>query len=865
MTPPSDSVPLTTSDNPSLTPEVDGQPARIGPYRIVSLLGRGGMGAVYLAEQTEPVRREVAIKLLTTGIDSEIFAARFDAERQTLALMQHPNITNVYDAGVSDNGLPYFVMERVTGTTLLEYCDARRLGVKARIDLFRQICHAVQHAHEKGIVHRDLKPSNVIVTETDTMPVCKVIDFGIAKTIGTDAAAKLTMTGISLGTPAYMSPEQARGDADVDTRADVYSLGVTLYELLAGVLPFESKSSFAMIMATQHGDAAAPSQRFAALPAAEQASIAERRGTNAETLRRELREDLDWIILKSIERERELRYHSANELEADLARHFANQPVSVGPPSGAYRARKFVRRHKLAVAFSGAIAVLLIGFSVSVAVQAQRIATANKTVVRRQGQAEELIGFMLGDLRSRLTAVGRLDLLDEVNKKAMDYFAAVPEGDLSNEELFRRSQFLTQLGEVRYNQGKTDTAFTAFKQSLALAASLARRDSMNGAWQLALGASHYWVGFIHYVRNELDSAMAHFQEYSRITERLVALAPDSLNYRYELAQATSNLGSTREAMGDLPGALKAFQRAVSVEEELVRRDSNNLEWRRTLGNGYNTVGVTQRKLGDLPGSEKSHGAELAVKQAIAARDTANRTYREMVALAQSFVGDMLSLRGRPEEAIAPLTASRATYAALAAFDTANPERRRLLAIADRSLGFAALERGDASTALSHGDASLAAMEKLAQSAPTSRSYQYMLARALALVGSAQLALGRTGPAEASLRRAIGIVDPALSKRPTDLNLRVAAADTRIELGDAFARAGRSSEARSTWTEALAAIDSVARTRKLTDHRAVQAAILMRLDRLDEARPIVVDLVQRGYRRPRWIAIATAKHLLPGSQ
>ena len=867
MTPTNDSSPspLTTSDRSSLSPELDGQPARVGPYRILSLLGRGGMGAVYLAEQTEPVRREVALKLLTTGVDSEIFAARFDTERQTLALMQHPNITNVFDAGISENGLPYFVMERVTGTTLLEYCDGRRLGVKARIDLFRQICHAVQHAHEKGIVHRDLKPSNVIVTETDTRPVCKVIDFGIAKTIGAaDAAAKLTMTGISLGTPAYMSPEQARGDADVDTRADVYSLGVTLYELLAGVLPFESKSSFAMMMATQHGDAVAPSQRFALLPAAEQSSIAERRGTSPEALRRELQEDLDWVVLKTIERERELRYHSPNELEADLARHFANQPVSVGPPSGAYRARKFVRRHKLAVAFAATTAVLLVGFSISVFVQARRIAAANSAVVRRQGQAEELIGFMLGDLRTRLTAVGRLELLDEVSKKAMDYFAAVPETELSNEELFRRSQALSQLGEVRYNQGKLDTAFVAFKQSLALGESLARRDSSNGAWQLGLGASHYWVGFIHYVRNELDSAMTHFKEYSRITERLVAMAPDSMNYRSELAQATSNIGSTREAMGDLRGALEAFQRTVAVEQGLVQRDSTNLEWRRMLGNGYNTVGLTQRKLGDLAGAEKSHAAELAVKQAIAARDTSNKTYREMVALAQSYVGDMLSVRGRPDEAVAPLTASRATYAALAAFDSANPERRRLLAIADRSLGVVALERGDAATAMAHASASLATIEKLAQNAPTNRAYQYVLARSLLLVSSVNLALGKTGVAELGLRRAIGIIDSGLSKRPSDLNLRIASTDTRLELGDALQRGGRLAEARASWTQALAAIDSVARTRKLTDHLALQAAALMRLDRLDEARPIVLDLVRRGYRRRRWIAIAAAKHLVPGS-
>jgi tetratricopeptide (TPR) repeat protein len=317
-------------------------------------------------------------------------------------------------------------------------------------------------------------------------------------------------------------------------------------------------------------------------------------------------------------------------------------------------------------------------------------------------------------------------------------------------------------------------------------------------------------------------------------------------------------------MGDLRGALDAFQRTVAVEQGLVQRDSTNLEWRRMLGNGYNTVGLTQRKLGDLAGAEKSHAAELSVKQAIAARDTANKTYREMVALAQSYVGDMLSVRGRPDEAVAPLTASRATYAALAAFDSANPERRRLLAIADRSLGVVALERGDAATAMAHASASLATIEKLAQNAPTNRAYQYVLARSLLLVSSVNLALGKTGVAELGLRRAIGIIDSGLSKRPSDLNLRIASTDTRLELGDALQRGGRLAEARASWTQALAAIDSVARTRKLTDHLALQAAALMRLDRLDEARPIVLDLVRRGYRRRRWIAIAAAKHLVPGS-
>jgi serine/threonine-protein kinase len=855
-----------TTPSPSSAPSGDAgaPPPRVGPYRIVRPLGRGGMGVVYLAEQTEPVRREVAIKVLANGVDSDVFVARFDAERQALAMMEHPNITNVFDAGVTDEGLPYFVMERVSGVPLTDYADAHQLSIADRITLFMQICRAVQHAHQKGIIHRDLKPSNVIVAEADGGPVCKVIDFGIAKTIGGAEAARLTMTGISLGTPAYMSPEQARGEIDVDTRADVYSLGVTLYELLAGVLPFDSASSFAMMMATQHGDARAPSRRVAALPPDEQTRIAKARGIDATTLRHELEDDLDWIVLKAMEHDRELRYHSANELAADLGRHFANQPVSVGPPSGRYRARKFIRRHRLTVAFAATTALLLVGFSVAVSVQARRIAGARNTAQLRQGQAEELIGFMLGDLRTRLGAVGRIEVLDEVSQKAMDYFAAVPEKDLSNQELFRRSQALSQLGEVRMSQSKLDAATTAFTQSLALAEGLAQRDSTNGAWQLGLGASHYWVGYMHFRHNDLDSAMTHFTSYLRITERLVARSPDSLLYRNELGLATGNIGSTREAMGNLSGALEAFRKQVAIVEDLVRRDTTNLPWRSDLGNAYNKVAVIQRKLGDLAGAEQSHRSELAVKESIAARDSANKTYRERVALAQAFLGELLIVEGKPVEGARPLTDSRTAYGALAAFDTANPERRRLSANAEGLLGVLALESGDARGALQRFTSSRATMDSLVAQSPANALWQYGLARWLTHLGSTDLELNRPAEAEGNVRRALAIIEPALQKKPTDLNFRVARTEAYLTLGEALSRSGRATDAQSAWTQAYVTIDSLARARQFTDHLALRASALMRLDRLDEARPIVTELLRRGYRRPRWMTLVKEKRVVPAS-
>ena len=860
--------PLSSSDiDPeALTQDVSPSTGtRVGAYELVRELGRGGMGTVFLAVRADhEFDKRVPIKLIRRGMENESVVRRFRNERQILARLEHPNIARLIDGGTTENALPYFVMERVSGVPLCEYADANKLTIKDRVRLFTQVCRAVQHAHQKGVVHRDLKPSNVLVTDSHGAPTCKVIDFGIAKTVNTLEAARLTMTGISLGTPAYMSPEQARGEADVDTRADVYSLGATLYELLAGVLPFESKSSFGMLLMTQRGDAPMPSRRFAALPEDEQNRIAQLRGVDPAGLRRLLREDLDWIVLKAIEHDRELRYQTVVELLSDLDRHFADQAVSVGPPSGAYRAKKFVRRHRLAVAFAGTTAALLVVFSVSVAVQARRLAVARNAALQRQGQAEDLIGFMLGDLRERLTTVGRLEMLDGVAKKAMDYFASVPERDLSNEELFRRSQALSQLGEVRVSQGKTEEATVAFQQSLALAKGLAHRDSFNGKWQLGLGASHYWVGYMHFRRNDLDSAMTHFAEYVRIAERLAARSPDSLTYLSEVGLAVGNIGSTREAMGDLRGALEAFQKRVVTFEDLVRRDGASLQWRHELGNAYNTVGVIQRKVGDLRGAEKSHRAELAIKQTIVSRDTANRTYRERVALAQAFVGDLLIAAGKPAEAAEPLSESRAGYAALAAFDTANPERLRVLANADRLLGVLALERGDVAEGMRTARASLSMMESLAARNPANALWQYNLARSLTLLGDAQLALGRDGDAQSSQSRALGILEPAIAKKPTDINLRYAVTEAQLDLGDARMRSGNANGAKAAWSAALTAIDSLAKSRQFTDHLVLRATALLRLDRIDEARPVVTELLRRGYRRPRWMKLLDEKHVAPAS-
>ncbi len=327
-----------------------------GRYRILRPLGEGGMGTVYLAEQRDPIRRRVALKVVKLGMDTAQVLARFNNERQALAMMDHPNIARIFDAGATPKGRPYFVMEYIEGVPITQYSDGRRMTVAHRLELFLAVCRAVQHAHQKGVIHRDLKPSNVLVMEQEGAPVPKVIDFGIAKATDQWAVENtlLTQFGQMVGTPEYASPEQAEvTTGDVDERSDLYSLGVILYELLSGNVPFDSgrmrKAGLAeMLRIIREEDAPPLSGRLAAMGEAA-TDIAARRQTSAASLRRLLDGDLNWITTKALEKARERRYASLAEFAADIQRHLEHRPVLASPPGGLYRVRKFLRRHRPAV------------------------------------------------------------------------------------------------------------------------------------------------------------------------------------------------------------------------------------------------------------------------------------------------------------------------------------------------------------------------------------------------------------------------------------------------------------------------------------------------------------------------------------
>jgi serine/threonine protein kinase len=345
------------------------QGSMIGRYKLLEQIGEGGFGTVWMAEQREPVTRRVALKIIKLGMDTKQVIARFEAERQALAIMDHPNIAKVLDAGATETGRPYFVMELVKGVPITQYCDAQNLSAHDRLELFISVCQAVQHAHQKGIIHRDIKPSNVLVSQHDDKPVVKIIDFGIAKATAARLTEKTVFTEFRqmIGTPAYMSPEQAGlSDLDIDTRTDVYSLGVLLYELLTGTTPFEIKTllsaGYAEIQRIiREVEPPTPSTRLSTMKN-DLPSIAANRKTEPAKLTRLVRGDLDWIVMKALEKDRSRRYDSASDLGADIQRYLTGDPVYAAPPSAAYRLRKFVRRNKGTVtAGSTVVAALVVG------------------------------------------------------------------------------------------------------------------------------------------------------------------------------------------------------------------------------------------------------------------------------------------------------------------------------------------------------------------------------------------------------------------------------------------------------------------------------------------------------------------------
>ena len=440
-------------------PVAEGVGSNVGPYRLMEQFGEGGMGLVFVAEQLQPVRRKVALKVIKPGMDTRQVVARFEAERQALALMDHPNIAKVLDAGTTAGGLPYFVMELVRGVPITEYCDAVSLPPRQRLELFQQVCRAVLHAHQKGVIHRDLKPSNILVAPHDGLPVVKVIDFGVAKALGQQLTEKTIYTSLAqmIGTPLYMSPEQAEvNQLDVDTRSDVYSLGVLLYELLTGTTPLDRQrlktAAFDEIRRIiREEEPPRPSLRLTTL-GEELRRVSARRGLDPAQLSRLLRGELDWIVMRCLEKDRTRRYETVAGLAKDVQRFLADEPVEARPVSIWYRIRKAYRRNRAAIATAAGFALLLVvGLTlVTWKWQAERTARADADAARRD--AEDRARELQDGAKKMNAANAAMDLGDMYLNFALwaeaevEYTKAIGLRPDHSSAWMRRSRFYVRLG-----------------------------------------------------------------------------------------------------------------------------------------------------------------------------------------------------------------------------------------------------------------------------------------------------------------------------------------------------------------------------------------------------------------------------------
>ncbi len=664
----------------------------IGPYRLTAVLGEGGMGVVYAADQAEPVRRKVALKIIRLGMNTEEVVRRFEMERQALALMSHPNIARVFDAGVTADGRPYFVMEYVVGMPLTEYCDDRRLSIGKRLELFCEVCAAIQHAHQKGVIHRDIKPSNVIVEiGEDGRATPKVIDFGIAKAINQQLTEKTLATklGRIMGTPAYMSPEQADLDGErVDTRSDIYSLSVLLYELLTSTTPFTQaellSAGYAEInRVIREEDPPPPSTRLSRMEMHTARSVAESRSSSAQSVQQQVAGDLDWIILKGLEKSPDRRYSSAAELQADIRRHLNDEPVVARPPSRGYKLAKFYRRNRLATNAAIVILGLGIAFTVTTTLQSRSLARALEQATVERTRAQEVTAFILKLLAEADPAVSGAEsvtvrevldrgaaelessLKGQPATKAATIFgianvyrelglyedaihvldlAASIEPDVQEQSPVLLGRLRLERAYIEHDLGHLPTAETLYREAAGLMAGSGQSGNLVDVWG-GLGQVLAEMGKAEEGRSYIEDALK------------IATEADDVD-KVTVARLTNHLTEALLALGAYDRAAESAQRAVALSNETFGETSTQAAM------AYATQSIVNKRLGRFEDALTAETAALDIYQRLMGRD-----HLYSATLLSNRAATLTNL-GRLDEAERDSLESLAIYGRL--FETAHP-------------------------------------------------------------------------------------------------------------------------------------------------------------------------------------------------
>ena len=795
-----------TLDQPLAAPHE----AVIGPYKLLQQIGEGGMGAVYMAEQTHPVQRKVALKLIKPGLDNRQVIARFEVERQALALMDHPNIAKVLDAGtvgqasslssaegnetqrqagsLSHGGQPYFVMELVHGVPITKYCDEHRLTPQQRLELFVPVCHAIQHAHQKGIIHRDIKPSNVLIAQYDGKPVPKVIDFGVAKATGSKLTDKTMFTefGSIVGTLEYMSPEQAdRNQLDIDTRSDIYSLGVLLYELLTGTTPLDRKrlksaAILELLRIIKEEEPQRPSTRLSTTD--ELPSIAANRNLEPKKLSGLVRGELDWIVMKALEKDRNRRYETANGFAMDIQRYLADEHVLACPPSAGYRLRKFARRNRAVLAMVAIVTLALLLGVVGTTWQAVRAIQQRDRAV----EAEKDAGIQ------RNLAQQRADEAEEARSRAE-----------ANSRQARQAvdDMYTQVAEkwLAHQPNLEPLQREFLEKALRFYAEFAQQQSTDPAVRFETARAYRRVAEIQHRLGQREESE---EAFLRAIDQLQALAdefPATPAYRHEQAQALHKLGVN---IGDTRSHLeeeKAHRRALVLETQLAAEFPAVPEYRQNLGRGYCFLGrVLRHRANTLAEAEQAFHSALTIQRTLVAEFPAAAEYRWQLADSHLGLGENQRSMGRHQESLQERLKAAALLEKLMADFPDIPDYRTRLADVYYWLGVWSPHQ-EAEKWLRKA---LPLQEKQAADFPAVTDYQYDFFRSLSSLGRTLLEDTRAAEAELPLRRAVEIAEKLVAESPKTHYYRSRLAATHMVLGDVLRATDKVAEAEDHYLRSI---------------------------------------------------------------